>query len=286
MNIYVSTSAIRNPFDLKEVLEKFNQLNITNIELGSSHQYIEDLECLLEKFKENKYVIHNYFPPLLEPIALNIASKNTEIRNTSINMAKNAIDLCVKLNAPIYSMHAGMLADPNEIKFFEGFAFTEEQFDEDKYNSAFLHLIASCKEINLYAKRCGVKFAIETSGGHPKKFKYLLMTKIMEFRKLITEVNDDNFGILLDIGHYNLATHLYEKEDINTFISEFKNNILQIHIHHNDGSDDQHLQPTMKELNYLKNINKETIIVLESMNNSPESILEQYNTIKTFLSKG
>jgi len=286
MNVYVSTSSVKNPFDLKKVLEKFKQLNITNIELGSSHHYINDLESLLEMYKGNKYVIHNYFPPLLEPIALNIASENTEIRNTSLNFAKNAIDLCVKLNVPIYSMHAGMLADPNKIKFFEGFTFTEENFDEDKYNSAFLHLIASCKEINLYARNHGVKFAIETSGGHPEKFKYLLMTKIIEFRKLITEINDDNFGILLDIGHYNLSTHLNEEEDINMFISEFRDNIFQIHIHHNDGSDDQHLHPTIKELNYLKNINKDTIIVLESMNNTPESILEQYNIIKTFLTKG
>lgn len=284
MEVYVSTSAIKNPFQLKEVLEKYNELGIKNVELGSSHSYIDDIEGIIGAFNNN-YIIHNYFPPLKDPIALNIASLNKDIRERSINLAKRAIDLCVKFKAPIYSMHAGMLADPSEIKFFEGFTFSEESKIESIYDLVFENLISSCKEINLYAKKNRIKFAVETSGGHPKKFDFLLMTKIKEFKHLISEVNDDNFGILLDIGHYNLSVNLYKGESIEKFVSEFKNHIFQVHLHHNDGSDDQHFPPTLKELKCLSKLNKNTIIVLESMNNSADSILEQYSNIKNYLLK-
>ena len=283
MNVYVSTSAIKNPFNLEEVLKKYYDLGIRNIELGSSHDYVESVNRILEQYDDVNFVIHNYFPPQKEAFALNIASTDIEIRQQSIAHAKEAIDLCVQLKAPIYSIHAGMLVDPQKIEFFKGFTFTEGLYSEKLYEEVFKNLIDSCNQINEYAKKRSIKFAVETSGGHPSKFDYLLMTKIDEFKRLFEAIDDDNFGVLLDIGHYNLSTYLYKKQDLKEFIQLFKRKIFQIHIHHNDGSDDQHLPPTVKELELLKLVGNNTLIVLESMKNSEDDILISLGELKSFL---
>ncbi|MGE7769398.1 sugar phosphate isomerase/epimerase family protein [Viridibacillus arvi] len=282
MDIYVSTSALKNPFNLEEVLKKYYNLGIRNIELGSSHDYVENVKEILEKYDDVNFVIHNYFPPKKETLALNIASTDLEIRQQSIAHAKEAIDLCVQLKAPIYSIHAGMLVDPQKIEFFKGFTFTEGLYSEELYEEVFKNLIDSCNQINEYAKERSIKFAVETSGGHPSKFDYLLMTKINEFKRLFEVIDDDNFGVLLDIGHYNLSTYLYEKQDLIEFIQLFKRKIFQIHIHHNDGSDDQHLPPTARELELLKLVGNNTLIVLESMKNSEDGILMSLEELKSF----
>lgn len=282
MSIFVSTSAIVQPFDLAKVLQTFNENGIKNIELGSSHRYMSNIEEILNQYSNINFVVHNYFPPPKKEFALNIASFDEEIRNNSIKHAKTAIDLCAKVGAPLYSMHAGMLADPNSIVFFEGFQFEEKNITLAQEEKAFRFLVQSCKEINEYAKQRGIKFAIETSGGHPSKFHLLLMTKIAEFEKLYTEIDDENFGILLDIGHYNISIHLYGNESYDEFIRKFKDKIFQVHIHHNDGSDDQHKPPTAKELAILKNLNDDVIIVLESMNCSIESIQQSLAELNEF----
>lgn len=272
MPIYVSTSSMIQPFDLASVLQTYSENNIKNIELGSSHHYVSNIGEILNRYPDTRFIIHNYFPPSEKEFALNIASFDEEIRNNSIEHAKKAIDLCTKVGAPLYSMHAGMLADPNSMVFFEGFQFEEKTITSADEEKAFQFVVQSCKELNAYAKQKGIKFAIETSGGHPSKFPLLLMTKIAEFEKLYTEIDDGNFGILLDIGHYNISTHLYENESYEGFIRKFKDKIFQIHIHHNDGTDDQHQPPTEKEMALLKNLNSDVIIVLESMNCTIESI--------------
>lgn len=282
MNIYVSTSAIKKPFDLETVLQHYDDMNIQYIELGSSHKYCATIEEVLKKYKHMNFVIHNYFPPPEDPFALNLSSIDEEVRKRSIEHAKKAIDLCVECNSLIYSIHAGMVANPKKIEFFEGFSFDEMDVNEDIYEVCFNFLVESCKEINEYAEQKGIKFAIETSGGHPKKFKYLMMTTENEFKRLLNEIPNKNFGILLDIGHYTISEAVYPEEDMMSFINTFKSRIFQVHIHHNDGSNDQHLPPTAKELNLLSSFAEDTIFVLESMQNEPDSILQSLADIQSY----
>ncbi|SFB47851.1 Sugar phosphate isomerase/epimerase [Cohnella sp. OV330] len=275
MNVYVSTSAIKEPFDLERVLNIYGDLGFKNIELGSSHTFRQDVREVITSL-QNKYgfhyVVHNYFPPHETAFALNLSSLNESIRRKSIEHAKAAIDLSFAIQSPIYSIHPGMISDPKEIAFFTGFTFEEANNSETTYQKCFDKLVASCKELNEYAKQRGVKFAIENSGGHPAKYIYLMMTRHHEFERLMKEIDDPNFGILFDIGHYHLSTTLYETERMEDFILSFRNRIFQVHIHSNDGSDDQHLPPTTKECELLSIFNPKSIFVLEAMKNSPDQI--------------
>jgi len=273
MNVYVSTSAIESPFDLEKVLQAYDEMCLMNIELGSSHKYCSSLDDVLKKYKHMNFVVHNYFPPPVKPFALNLSSMDEQVQRASIKHAKHAIDLCVEIRSPIYSIHAGMVANPRKIEFFEGFTFDEMNVNQEIYELCFTKMVESCKEINEYAKQKGIKFAVENSGGHPNKYKYLMMTMQHEFERLMDEIKDDNFGILLDVGHFNISVAVYPEECMETFIQRFKNKIFQVHVHHNDGSNDQHLPPTEKELNLLSSFSAGTIIVLESMKNKRDDIL-------------
>ncbi|WP_456277637.1 sugar phosphate isomerase/epimerase family protein [Bacillus sp. AK128] len=283
MNVYVSTSAIKNPFQLDTVLAKYKENNIKFVELGSSHKYQSNIEEIIKQNKQMEFLVHNYFPPHENPFALNLSSINEDIRFKSIKHAKRAIDLCKEIGSPIYSIHAGMITNPNRIEFFEGFSFDKITISESMYLEAFEKLINSCREINRYAKEKGICFAIENSGGHPSKYPYLLMTKQKEFSLLLKEINDSNFGILLDIGHYNVTTSVYEGEKITNFIDEFSKHIYQVHVHHNDGTNDQHLPPTDHELKLIRRFGPATKIVLESMKNEIDQIIYSLNRIKGIL---
>jgi sugar phosphate isomerase/epimerase len=285
MEIYVSTSALKNPFDISRVLEVYKKSGFAHVELGSSHRYDPNIKKYINVYsKDMNFVVHNYFPPHEEPFALNIASIDEDIRKKSVQHGKDAIDLCFEISSPIYSIHAGMLTNPRKIEFFEGFTFDDESPNESIYELAFLQLIKSCLELNEYAKSKNVKFAIENSGGHPKKFKNLLMTKAIEFENLLNHVNDPNFGILLDVGHYKLSETIYKEENINNFIGKFQNKIFQVHLHYNDGSNDQHLAPTTSELELIKKLQKDTIVVLESMKNEIEELILTLTNMRDYLS--
>ncbi len=284
MKLYVSTSALEKPFHLDEVLNKYKKIGIRCVELGSSHVYTEHINGIIERYKEDmEFLVHNYFPPHKEAFALNLASQNNNIREQSIEHAKNAIDLCKAIDSPIYSIHAGMLKNPSRIAFFEGFTFDNQEVVD--YDTAFSNLIASCLEINNYARQRGVRFAIENSGGHPEKMKHLLMTRQSEFEILMNHIQDDNFGILLDVGHFKISEQLYENEDVYKFIEKFRDNIFQMHLHRNDGSDDQHLCPSEEELKLLSVVNEDCLVTLESMNNDMDQLLEAIMQVDRYMGR-
>lgn len=81
------------------------------------------------------------------------------------------------------------------------------------------------KEINAYAKSLGVKIAIEN-------------TKIKNhIDYILNNIVDNNLGICFDAGHY----HANFKDDWD--IKKYKNRIMCVHLHDNNGQEDQHLLP-------------------------------------------
>lgn len=81
------------------------------------------------------------------------------------------------------------------------------------------------RQINDYAKSLGVKIAIEN-------------TKIREhINYILDNIQDDNLGICFDVGHY----HANFKDDWN--IMPYINRIMCVHLHDNNGLEDQHLLP-------------------------------------------
>ena len=103
------------------------------------------------------------------------------------------------------------------------------------YNEIGLNRI---KKIVNYAKKLGVKVAFEN----------LKIKGYLEY--IINNIDNDNVGICYDAGH----CHAHFKDEFNWEL--FKNKIFAIHLHDNDGTDDQHLLPFDGDISWKNVIKK------------------------------
>ncbi len=266
--IYASTSCLKNPSNVIRVLEEYEKEGIENVELGSVHSNFDISE--LKRFDFN-FLIHNYFPPPKNPFNFNLASQNPTIRNKSINLAKKAIDLCQKINSPIYTFHAGFTVDPEKL----GSKFSRKNIVNRE--TAISTYIESLGDIIEYSKKNSVKIAMEPNVVQKfnlikNKNKLSLFADIDELKYLYKFINKKDLGLLLDLGHTNVtATWLNFNRD--EFVDFCKNKTLAVHISNNDGKKDQHKALT-KDCWHLSKLKlfKNKPIILETMNLTPKQI--------------
>lgn len=277
--IYSSTSCLKNPRNVIKVLEEYEKSGIENVELGSIHEYF-DIN-LLNKFHFN-YLIHNYFPPPKKSFNLNLSSEKKGIRTKSIKLIKNAIELCCKINSPLYTFHAGFTVDPPKL----GKPFPRDKIiDRD---IAFNRYIESLSIIIDYAKSRGIKIAMEPNV--VQKFNLIkgknelcLFADVDEIKKLYKVINRKDLGLLLDLGHTSV-TSFWLKYDRDDFVKKCKKNVFAIHISNNDGKRDQHKSLTRDcwQLSKLKQF-KSIPIILETMNQSTRGIKKNIKLVNDVL---
>lgn len=94
------------------------------------------------------------------------------------------------------------------------------------------------KKIVNYAKELGVKVAFEN----------LKIKGYIDY--IINNIDNDNVGICYDAGH--CYAHFKDEFDWDLF----KNRIFAIHLHDNDGTDDQHLLPFDGNINWDNTVKK------------------------------
>lgn len=277
--IYASTNCLKSPKNVLKVLDEYEKVNIENVELGSVHSYFDTRK--LKDYNFN-FIIHNYFPPPKDPFNFNLASSDMTIRRKSINLAKNAINLCTNLNSPLYTFHAGFTIDPKKL----GVAFDRSNVNDRK--KSFENFIEGVLEIIEYAKKTDVKIAFEPNVVQEfnlinGKNELLLLAEYDEIEKFYTFISEKEIGILLDLGHM-AVTSTWLKFDKNDFVSKCVNKVSAIHISNNDGLKDQHNSLTQNcwALSKLKFF-KEKFIVLETMNLTIEQILSNINLVKKTL---
>jgi sugar phosphate isomerase/epimerase len=277
--IYASTSCLKNPSNVIRVLEEYEKEGIDNVELGSVHSNFDISK--LKKFNFN-FIIHNYFPPPKNPFNFNLASQNVSIRNKSINLAKKAIDLCQKINSPIYTFHAGFTVDPENL----GSKFSRKNIV--KRETAISTYIESLGDIIEHSKKNSVKIAMEPNV--VQKFNLInnknelsLFADIPELKYLYKFINKKDLGLLLDLGHTNVtSTWLNFNRD--EFVDFCKNKTLAVHISNNDGKKDQHKALT-KDCWHLSKLKlfKNKPIILETMNLTTKQISNNINIAKSAL---
>jgi sugar phosphate isomerase/epimerase len=273
--IYTSTSCLKKPKDLIKVLNEYQNAGLENVELGSVHQYFPLNE--LKKYNFN-FLIHNYFPPPKIPFNFNLASQKKSIKNKSISMAKKAIELCRKLDSPLYTFHAGFTVDPPKL----GMPFPKQNsYDRTKSISTFIESILEIKDTS---KKYGIKIAMEPNV--VQKFnlvngrnELLLFSEFTEIKKL-SKLFGNNFGLLLDLGHTSVTSH-WLNFDKDVFVKECKKYIFAVHISHNNGKQDQHRSLTKDcwQVSKLKNF-KKIPIILETMNLNTIQIKKNIKIIK------
>jgi len=269
--IYISTSCLRYTRDLSEILFLYKKAGITNIELGSNHDYVEGIDALLNNYRECNFIIHNFFPPQKVPFILNLASGNKNIRNKSVEMCKKAIAICGRSNIPLYSFHPGF-----RVKDTLGLDFSVKG-PLIPYEMAFKNFIKSIDEILCYAKNVKVSVALENLEHRHDAY---LMTKPDEFENFLAIFPE--FYVLLDLGHLKIAS-LKLGFGVTDFIKSVKDNVIAVHIHENNGRVDNHLRPNRSKFIYdnIKYINCPNLI-LESRNLDITELMKELSELEKY----
>lgn len=248
--IFVSTACLSGSQSIDSRVALYVEHGLNNIELGagiSSHKIIPSqiskMGC--------QFLVHNYFPPPIDPFVLNLASSNTNIRQRSMDFVFDAIALTASLNAQFYSVHAGFITDP--ISFENNSFVLPKPSSPDAPRCALKHFNTALEVGIDYAKKNGVDFLVENNLCTTALRGKLLLQTADEFLELFDKLKSKNLGILLDTGHLNVTAHTFGFDPM-SFVDKVASHIRAFHVHINDGIVDAHqpIQPESWVLDVLR----------------------------------
>lgn len=239
--IYASTAGVARHFpSLRELLADLTLAGVKAIELGWAPPRIDlrlpdELAAL-----PAHWLVHNYFPPALEPFVLNLASQDAVNLQRSRDFAGAAIRLSAQLGAPFYSVHCGFLAE-----FEPGSLGRQLNYAEIcDYERGYETFLQSLRLLLGAARDAGIRLLVEPNVVAPFNLvagrnRLLLLVEPPEFTRLRADLPDPRLGILLDLGHLKVsATTLgFAPAD---FIDAVAPVVGAFHLHDNDGTADQH----------------------------------------------
>jgi sugar phosphate isomerase/epimerase len=144
---------------------------------------------------------------------LNIASFNERIRNTSLELILETIELAAELGSIVVTMHPGHCS-PISVK------------NRKKYLE--IHR-ESLRTIARWSEEYGIKIGVENM----PRFPILDAQNCDRVRGIIEGVE---VGLTFDVGHLNTTTRNFDR-----FIELFGDRIVHVHLHDNSGERDEHL---------------------------------------------
>ena len=149
---------------------------------------------------------------------MNLAGLNTGIRNEVLHQMKDYLKIASDF-VELAVVHPGYLS-PHGAQL---------------PNLAWQTNIESLQSICDFAADYGIMIAVENMPEVPKIFgKYP-----QEMLQMVEEINRDNVGLTLDIGHAN--TIGVGTEIMDDFLKMYKGRISHVHLHDNMGKKDEHL---------------------------------------------
>lgn len=239
--IYVSSSGVKAE-RITSSIEMLYDKGFKNIELsGGTNFYdygilIKDLKWLKNRYDLN-FLLHNYFPPPKKNFVLNLASRDKEIANLSINHIKTSLDISSEIEAKYFGFHAGFFLDISLQEI--GKPITSEPYHEVKESKKRFYDLYN--EINVYAQKRGVEIFVENNVYSFSNFqKYgrsnpLMLLSKNDYKEMKRNVD---FKLLLDYAHLKVSCStlgLDFEGECNFLLGESK----YIHLSDNNGLEDQ-----------------------------------------------
>lgn len=236
--LYVSTSGI----SARKICDAVTQLagmGFTRIELSGGTNYypnwFQDLDELRLKFGLS-YRLHNYFPPVVDPFVLNLASEDALQYEKSFNLVKTAIEISKRFESTRLGFHAGFLNQVtvtqlgNEIKLDE---FKNATSARARFRQAYFQLqsLASDSGIQLYVENNVLsRRNYESFGGR----NLLMMCNSDE----IVEAYESGVAVLLDLAHLKVSSSSLGLRFEDELRRVWKTSDY-LHLSDNDGHEDQ-----------------------------------------------
>ena len=143
---------------------------------------------------------------------INIGSLNERIREDSVIELLTTAESAANLNINLMTIHPGMTS--MAVPYME-----EKAVEKAK---------KSLRSLDRISSEYGVRIAVENMPAFP----FMLGRTAEEMKALIESTN---LGFCLDIGHANTT------DQIDDLIREFKDRLINVHIHDNHGENDEHL---------------------------------------------
>ncbi|MCC6346362.1 MAG: sugar phosphate isomerase/epimerase [Nitrospirales bacterium] len=187
-----------------------NRLNLEIYFNASSLDTLEESSLL--RLKET--LTHDPSLSLHAPFMdLSPAALDTRIRKVTIERFHHVLDIAEVLH-------------PRSIVFHSGYEKWKYAFNVALWLEKSLE---TWMPVNERARKGGAKIAIEN----------IFEDEPSNLRLLMEEMKSDNFGVCLDAGHCNLFSALPPS----AWINELKPYLIELHLHDNDKTADQHLPP-------------------------------------------
>ena len=121
--------------------------------------------------------------------------------------------------------------------------------------------------LNEKAKDMGLKIAIEN----------IFEDEPSNLKMLMDAINSVNFGICFDTGHFNI----FSQTPLSLWIEHLKPNIIELHIHDNDKSFDQHKPIGEGSFNFKElfdNLDLQNLVITLE-NHSPEDVFKSLDAL-------
>ena len=212
-----------------------------DVELSSAVGYSPDILATLRSVKgQTHFLVHNYFPPPVEPFVLNLAASDSEIHQKSVKLCREAINLCEKLEVPFYSVHAGFAFNltPDDL----GNPKAQRRLRKELYISredASRQFLKTIGELAGYAKSKNVGLLVENNVSASENLddngeSPLLLSRVDEICWFFNELNDPWVRLLLDVGHAKVSARTFG-EAPETFLGRLSSHIEALHLSDNDG---------------------------------------------------
>lgn len=244
--VYVSSNCLRDrtPSAIRRAVEL---LGISRLELSAVQASPpEACQLALELRRDGvEVLLHNYFPPAVDPFVLNLCSPDRLTLRRSREHCARAMELSAELGAPFFAAHAGLamelpaalLGRPKEQREF--CLSNAGAADIRRAQEVFLESVA---DLVAKGQSLGVEFLIENhvaAGGleadtASKLLLGLSAAEILGWAKELPE-----FGLLLDVGHLRCTARTMNFV-ATEFCAEIRPLVKALHLSDNDGRDDEH----------------------------------------------
>jgi len=238
--VFVSTTSFRSR-DLGAILSLCEEGRIEALELSA---VAGDVSLLRGRRHPSHVLVHNYFQLVTPPFVLNLAALDPETLERSRSHCRAAIDLSRDLGGAVYAAHAGyaaelapeVLGDPERQA-----ALPAERFANR--DDAYAALVESCRLLTTYARERGVRFLVEnhvlTAGAGERGAELLFAVEPSELERLVRDVGEEGFGLLLDVGHLKVSAETVGFDPVSA-VTSLSQWIGALHLSENDGVVDSH----------------------------------------------
>ena len=235
---YLSSSCLHGE-RIGDVVETLASSGVKDIELSGGTSYYDSIVDDLLRLKEEyglSYLVHGYFPPPMDDFVIDLVRGSER----ALKYIEGAMETAGRLGCEMYSTHAGFTVDVLPLTRGESLA-EQSPMNKREATEIFYNNVRSIMD-----RMAGpdARFAVENMYPLMGRAEYSIVSapgEILEFLEFSRRW--PNLGLLLDLGHLNLAAAVggFDKVAfVKDVVREYGDRIFEVHISENDGTGDAH----------------------------------------------